>query len=347
MKKRFIIPLVLLITLVLIGVSAFFWWKENIKPASGNITKQRFVVSRGLTASQVGQKLYDAGLIKNVLAFKIYVQVFDKTKNINAGEFTLSPSTTLAEIVSILGKGPEELWVTIPEGLRKEEVVERLISGLEMDAGKAGSFRDEFLIEASDKEGQLFPDTYLFPRDIKATVAVNKMIDTFETKIDQKMKEDISGSGKDLEEILAMASLIERETKTNEERPIVAGILWKRLDNKWPLQVDATLQYAISTEKCKLSTKGGLSSGQNIENCSNWWPILTKDDLEIRSPFNTYKYTGLPPAAIANPGLSSIKAAIYPEASDFWFYIHSPDGKIHYAKTITEHNLNIKKYLGK
>jgi UPF0755 protein len=125
-----------------------------------------------------------------------------------------------------------------------------------------------------------------------------------------------------------MASIIERETKTNEERPVVAGILWKRLENDWPLQVDATLQYAIA-------------------NSETWWPILTKEDLEINSSYNSYKFTVLPPTPIASPGLSSIKASANPQDSDYWFYIHDPEAQIHYAETIEEHNNNIRKYLGK
>ena len=133
-----------------------------------------------------------------------------------------------------------------------------------------------------------------------------------------------------------LASLIERETKTAEERPIVAGILINRLNVGMALQVDAAVQYAIGSTKCTVqSTK------------CDWWPILTKNDLASASKFNTYKYPGLPPTPIANPGTSSLTAAFNPTGNDYWYYIHDNDGQIHYAKTLSEHNANIAKYLGK
>ncbi|MEJ2347990.1 MAG: endolytic transglycosylase MltG, partial [Patescibacteria group bacterium] len=145
----------------------------------------------------------------------------------------------------------------------------------------------------------------------------------------------INNSGYNLNQIITLASLLERETITNEERPVVAGILWKRVEAGWPLQVDAAVQYAIATADC-----------QGKIECE-WWPILTKEDLAINSSYNTYKYPGLPPAPIASPGLSSIKAAIFPEDSPYWFYLHDADGEIHYAETLEEHNANVSRYLGK
>jgi UPF0755 protein len=121
---------------------------------------------------------------------------------------------------------------------------------------------------------------------------------------------------------LIVASLLERETFADSEKPIVAGIIYKRLENDWPLQIDATLQYI----------KG------------NWKPVYSIDK-ELNSPFNTYKNLGLPPSPIANPGLSSILASISPEASEYWYYIHDNDGKIHFGRTLEEHNANIAKYL--
>ena len=336
-RKIFLFPIILTLLFGVILIIGLFWFNENSKPASEIFSKQRFLVTQGESAGQVGQRLYEQKLIRSTLSFKIYVQLFDKAKSINTGEFSLSPSMGLIDIVDALGIGPEELWVTIPEGLRKEEIIEKVISSLEIDDLRSPGFRRDFLDLVKEKEGYLFPETYLFPRDATPQLVVTKLFDTFDEKMDKKIKEDIAKSGRSLSDVIIMASLIERETKTEEERPIVAGILWKRLDADWPLQVDASVQYAVANLKCPTP---------DIE-CSNWWLTLTKDDLEIKSPFNSYKYTGLPPNPISNPGISSIKAASYPQDSDYWFYIHSPDGKIHYAKTIEEHNLNIKKYLGK
>ena len=135
---------------------------------------------------------------------------------------------------------------------------------------------------------------------------------------------------------MTLASIIERETKGADERPVVAGILLKRLNAGWPLQVDASVQYAVSSSNCR----------GRILDCE-WWPILTRSDLDIDSRYNTYKYAILPPGPIANPGLTSLQAAVYPQSSDYWYYIHDDKGIIHYAKTHEEHNENVARYLGK
>ena len=143
------------------------------------------------------------------------------------------------------------------------------------------------------------------------------------------MKNDLVKTGLNLNEAVTLASIIERETLTSEERPIVAGIYFNRLNNDWPLQADATVQYAIGTNR-------------------NWWPKnLTRADIEINSPYNTYKSQGLPIAPIASPGIVSLSAVVYPEDTDYMYYIHDSEGKIHYAETLSEHNANVAKYLRK
>ncbi|MBU0569962.1 endolytic transglycosylase MltG, partial [Patescibacteria group bacterium] len=162
------------------------------------------------------------------------------------------------------------------------------------------------------------------------------MKSVFDSKITTELEAEIAKSNYGLDQIITLASLLERETITDAERPIVAGIIYKRLKNDWPLQIDASVQYAVSSAKCKV---------QSVK--CDWWPILTLNDLEeTNSPYNTYKFTGLPPAPIASPGISSIRAAISPEESSYWYYIHA-DGQIYYAKTLAEHNQNVRVYLNK
>ncbi len=205
-----------------------------------------------------------------------------------------------------------------------------------MNSAQAVTFRKEFLEESRGFEGSLFPDTYLFPPDASASTVAGKMKAIFNDKIDS-LKNDITSNGYTEAQVVTLASIIERETKTDEERPVVAGILLKRLDSGVALQVDASVQYALASENCKLK----------IENCENWWPVILRADLEINSPYNTYKFTGLPPAPIANPGFSSLSAAANPSDSEYWYYIHDPDGDIHYAKDLNGHNANIRRYLDK
>ena len=337
MKKRFLIPTIIFIFVFLASAIGYFWWNENNSSVSDSKEVAYITIPKGKSASWIGQKLYDEGLIKSQLAFKIYVQFFGKQKNINAGQFKLSPNMSLQEVIETLQGGPLELWITIPEGKRREEIVEIFIDSLEKTEDKAVIFRQEFLDLSKDKEGFLFPDTYLFPPEATASQVINKLTQTFDNKT-QDLEDSISKTDYTLNQLITMASIVERETKTDAERPIVAGILWKRLETPgWYLQADATLQYAVANLKLKT---------QNAK-VDNWWPILTKDDLEVDSPFNSYKYKSLPPTPIANPGLSSIKAVFNPQESDYWFYIHDSQGIIHYAKTLSEHNANVRKYLGK
>jgi UPF0755 protein len=340
--KKFFVPIAIFFTLAVIGIGAFSWWSENSKAPSRNDNKVRFVIPKGRSATQTGDSLFGAGLIKSPLAFKVYVQVAGKAEKIQAGEFTLSPHLSLVEVVVRLTSGPEELWVTIPEGLRREEIVERFVSNLEMNEKRASVFREQFLSESKSQEGYLFPDTYLFPRDVSASVVVDKMGRTYDSETIQfhtALIDENAAGGLDNMGITILASIIERETKTEEERPVVAGILFNRIEIGMALQVDATVQYAVASESCN-----GVNPPAG--GC-DWWPVLAKQDLGIDSPYNSYKFTGLPPAPIANPGVSSIRAVIHPEDNDYLYYIHDSESNIYYAETLAEHNQNIRQHLGK
>jgi len=309
--------LLFILCFILVGfVGLTSWIYLNTKPVSGDTSVKNFLILKGAAASIVGDNLKEAGLIRNSLIFKLYLYAGNKQKSLVAGEYSLSSNLTLFQIVAQLIKGPKEIWVTIPEGLRKEEIVEKYIKAFGLGDVAAENFRSEFSLAAKDKEGYLFPDTYLFPKDITAKLVVNKMLTTFDKKINSITYNQ-----------LIMASLIERETRTDAERLIVAGILYKRIELDMPLQVDATVQYAIAKK-------------------DNYWPEIFLEDRKIKSAFNTYYVTGLPPAPIANPGLSAIKAAISSEKSGYLYYLHDSQGVIHYAVTLEEHNQNIKNYLG-
>jgi UPF0755 protein len=341
--KKLLIPVVLLAGLLTVFVVGYVWWGENSKSVTSDETKVRFVIPKGWSATQIGNGLYKNNLIRSSLAFKVFVQLTGKTRDLKPGEFTLSSNMNLVGIIDKLMQGPDELWVTVPEGLRREEVVKEFVAELEMNGTRAEEFQGQFLVLSEGKEGFLFPDTYLFPRDADAGMVVRKMLDTFNEKIEGVISEGINNSIYSINQIIVMASIIERESAKDIERPVVSGILWKRLETDgWLLQADATVQYAVANENCKTRLRQGID-----ETSCEWWPILTKDDLEISSPYNSYKLKSLPPSPIANPGLASIEAAVFPEESQYWFYIHDPEGEVHYAETVVEHNSNVRKYLGK
>lgn len=319
--------------LVILVVIAAFWWQNAIRAPGRETQEGRFIITKGTSAAQIGNDLEKKGLIKSALAFKFYTQITGSAKKIQAGQYTLSPDQSLVAVVNQLLKGPEEFWITIPEGLRREEIVTRFIQGFELSGSAAEGFKDEFLSLSQGREGELFPDTYLFPPDAAAKLVVDALLTTQE-RLAADLFNQAAGRGLNQNEVLILASLLERETLTDVERPIVAGILIKRWRAGWPLQVDATVQYALASQRC----------GVNL-NC-DWWPRpLTRDDLEINSAYNTYRFAGLPPAPIANPGLSSLEAVANFEESTYWYYIHDSEGQIHYAATLEEHNANIARYL--
>lgn len=335
--RRIIIFLALTLVLLGIFIAALLWWRENSKPVSPDTSTFDFLVVRGRGASQIAQELKEQGLIRSPLAFKIYVQVTAKSKKILSGQFQISPSFSLIQVTDTLTKPPAELWVTIPEGLRREEVVERFIKALEIKEFGKEAFREEFLSESEDLEGFLYPDTYLFPRTVSGATVVSRMRSTFYQKTKALEAKFLVSSDLSLAEMVTLASIVERETRTDEERPVVAGILLNRLEIGMGLQADPTVQYAVATVNCQLLTV----------NCDDWWPILTKEDLSINSPYNTYRFRGLPPAPIASPGISALRAALSPEDSLYLYYLHDAEGEIHYAETLSEHNENVRIYLGK
>lgn len=322
MKKILLIPLFLVLGLAAAVVFLYI----NVQPVSKNTDFRNFLIEKGSSAGVIGANLEKAGLIRSALAFKIYTQFSGISSSLATGEFRLSPSFNLFQTVDVLTKGPTELWVTIPEGLRREEIAAKFAKGLDRN----NSFITEFLAASKDDEGTLFPDTYLFPKDASASAIVNKMTRTFAAKTNSLGVT----SGLTYNQRIILASILERETKTDAERPVVAGIFMNRLNIGMALQVDATVQYAVGSSRCK----------NQVTNC-DWWKPLFTEDLSINSPYNTYKFPGLPPGAISNPGLSSLTAAFNPAKSDYLYYIHDPTGQIHYAKTLEEQNANVQKYL--
>lgn len=319
--------LLLLVILFLCGVlgSIFFWWSNATKAPSNQNTSKRVVIKKGSSVEIIAQELQNQGVIKSALAFKIYTQVRDLTSNIQAGEFNLPTNVSLPEVIALLQSGPKELWVTVPEGLRREQIAERFTDTFQMEESQAIAFKKEFLVLSQELEGYLFPDTYLFAKSASASAIVSKMRDTFS----QKTK----GLAVTKDAVI-MASILERETKKPEEAPIVAGVFKNRLEIGMPLQADATAQYAWGSINC-----------EQLEFDCDWWRTPTRADLQIDSPFNTYKVNGLPPFPIASPGFVMIQSALNPVASDYLYYIHDSKGQIHYARTLEEHNQNIAKYL--
>jgi len=318
MKKLLII--LFLIFIMLAG--ALLWYKEGTLPVNSKDKSSKiFVIKRGDTVTEIAKNLEKEDLIRSRVVFYFVVKQLGIDNKIQAGDFRLSPSMNLYEIAQALTKGTLDVWVTIIEGLRKEEIAQ--IFSRELNIPES-----EFLKYA--KEGYLFPDTYLIPKEASAGAVISILTENFDKKYDEKLRNLARKKGLLDEEVIIIASLVEREAKFAEDRPLVASVILNRLKNNMKLDIDATVQYALGYQP----------------DLKSWWKRnLTREDLEIDSPYNTYKNIGLPPTPICNPGLSAIKAVIEAPQTDYLFYLSDKNGKIHFARTLEEHNENIKKYL--
>ncbi|MBI3384785.1 endolytic transglycosylase MltG [Candidatus Gottesmanbacteria bacterium] len=330
--------LTLLIFGLIIGIlgaaSAFAWWQENLKALDrAQKDTQIFVVQKGESLKAIALDLEEKKLIRSWFAFSLLVRKEGWQNKIQAGDFRLSPSFSATKIAEELQHGTLDVWVTIPEGWRSEEVVEELLkSGIwnEFQSQSVG-FKKQALDLFNKNNGKLFPDTYLIPKGSTTEQVLEIFLRNFRQKITGKWWEEAAKQDISPDQVLVLASLVEREAKYENDRPIVADIIRKRWQEKIPLQIDATVQYALG-ESTK--SQGG-----------SWWKKeLTGDDLKIDSTYNTYLYPGLPSGPICNPGLSAIKAVIFSTKTPYYYYLSDKSGKMHYAKTLEEHNENIRKY---
>ncbi len=318
---------VIFVGIVMVG-TAVWWFASPVNSKSKD--EIQVTIARGDSLDTVAKKLKENGLIHAKGAFKFLVVGSRLSRSIQAGEYVLSKTMSLNKIVQSLTHGTSDIKVIFIEGWRREEMADAL---QEQFGKRSLEFaKKEFLDATEGKEGYLFPDTYLIPTSMSPSEIAHLLSSTFEKKVGQDFRLALKAQDLTLEQAVILASLVEREARIAQDRPLVAGILIKRWKNDWPLQVDASVQYALGYQEQEKS----------------WWKkSLSKKDLEVISPYNSYTRPGLPPTPICNPSLISIEAVINQQPSEYWFYLSDLDGNLHYAKDIKEHNLNVAKYLGK
>lgn len=310
---------VLVILAVVVGLIAFFWWNNGNAAVNAKDTSSKvFVIPKGAAIRIIGNDLKEQGLIKDPVVFFLYIKKNGLDKQIQAGSYKLSPSMSLPQLVDELGQGTIDVWVTIPEGYRAAEIADVLKENV-------GTYEESWVDALEAEEGYLFPDTYLVPKDADIDTIVSIFTNNFYNKVSTI---GLTRDSQNLEDVVTMASLIEREALKDEEKPIIASVLHNRLQDGMSLDIDATLQYI----------KGKGPDGK-------WWSVPMGEDRNLNSLYNTYKNIGLPPGPIANPGLEAIRAAENPGTSDYYFYIHDTTGKVHFARDLDEHNRNVEKYL--
>lgn len=303
---------------------AFFWYSQSVKSVNPLDDKLvTFTISEGESVRTIAERLENESLVRSSVAFFIRSRFTPLGKNIQAGDFLLSPSMDMETIGQSLQHGTNDTRITVPEGWRKEEIAMKI-------AREFGVPESEFLTLA--KEGYLFPDTYQIPKESNANDIIAMFLANFDNKIKTLPLDKLDEKNITLNDLIIIASLVEREGKHDEDRPLIAGVILNRLTIGMKLDIDASVQYALGYQ----------------QNEKSWWKRhLTSDDLETNSAYNTYINAGLPPSPIANPGLASIRAVLEAPDTDYLYYIADETGKSHFAEDFENHRANISKYLGK
>jgi len=318
-KKKFIFFwLSIFLIVACLGGGYFFIKYQIFTPLNNQPAEQPFTIEKGDGLREIAAGLEKEELIRNKTYFEYYVLCRGWAARLQAGEYLLSPSLNITQIAETIVKGEaasQEITVTIPEGFTLKQIDARLTKAGLIEAGK--------LVKQSQLEGYLFPDTYRFNQEATLDEIISKMRDNFDRKLSQDLKDEIARQGKTIKEIIIMASLLEKEVAIEQDRQIVSGIFWQRLKDNYPLQSCATIAYILGIDKWRYSVT----------------------DTKVESPYNTYQNIGLLPGPICHPGLSAIEAAVYPEPSDYYFFLSKPDGETVFSKTLEEHNENKAKYL--
>lgn len=283
-----------------------------MQPYSSSQNSIDFTIEKGESLSSIANNLEGQQIIKNNFVFVTYAKLFGFGNKLHAGNFKLSPSMPIKEIINILlKKGSSDYWIKILGGQRISEI-------------KIQNFNIPL-----EKEGYLFPDNYLIPENYNLDQVLSIIDENFQNKL-KEAKADSQDNGLSDQESLTLASLVEREARTLESKQMVAGIFFNRLNINMALELCSTAQYARDS---------GLPKPKD------YWLPLDATDTHIKSDYNTYTVTGLPPAPICNPGYDSLYAVFHPTNSDYLYFITGNDSQMHYAKTLSEHNANIAKYL--
>ena len=288
-----------------------------IQPKCGGENKI-VVIEKGLGSDETAQVLKDEGIINNKWGFVFYLWIKGYVNHIKAGEYLLNADMSVGEIARKIVNGEineNYIKITIPEGWDIKKIEARL---------KDNNVIPQDAKISTDNEGYLFPDTYYFYENSDINLVVKKMRDNFLQKIGEISEELLIDSSMRLRNAVIMASIIEKEVKTEQDKIIVSSIFWKRINAGIPLQSCATIGYILGVDKAQ----------------------YTYADTRVKSTYNTYLYPGLPPGPINNPGLSAIKAALNPQPTDYLYFLNASDGTMIYSKTLEEHNANKEKYLG-
>lgn len=309
---------------------ALFSYGVLISSVSSSANEQLMImVKPGMTANDIGELLYESGLIKNVLLFRVIAKIDGLESSLQAGEYAFTKDMSMQQMVDMLSTGETAYTLlVIPEGYTVEQIA-KLVE--DKNIGSAAAFKSlaknykNNFIGASpgityQAEGFMFPASYKVARGTTEEQLFRQMLVQFNEKFTAEMRNQAANSGMSIKDVIILASLVEKEAQLPQDRPIIAGVFLNRLQKGMPLQSCATIQYILGYPKDELSVQ----------------------DTEISSPYNTYQNKGLPPGPIANPGIESIKAVLAPAKTDYLYFVADKHGAHHFSITYEEHLQNIK-----
>ncbi|MBC5799740.1 MAG: endolytic transglycosylase MltG [Candidatus Eremiobacteraeota bacterium] len=331
MRRALRVAIALGIVIVLAAGGFGYWFNERVAvdrslPRSSMVV----IVPSGATGHEIAARLAHEGVLTSAFTFELLARLRGERSRMQAGQFRFAAHLTQRDVLRQLVEGGQQLaaWVTIPEGYTDAQIAGTLAAHrLGDEARLADEFARGSLVfdgrRTASLEGYLFPDTYLIPRDAKPAAIAKMLTGQFRAELPANARKRARALRLTIPQIVTLASLVEREGKVDAERPLIAGVIYNRLRRGMPLQVDASLEYIFKRHK----------------------DVITYGDLALDSPYNTYRHAGLPPTPIANPGLPSLRAAFFPAASEYLYYVAMGNGRHAFSRTLAEHNANVARYL--
>ena len=330
---RWIKRLLLLCVLIALVLGAGGWWiySQVVEPYRGYSEPEVFVdIPPGSSTASIGNRLVDAGVVRDARTFQVGLWISGRSRSLRAGEYRFDAPLHALDVIDKIARGDVyRRRLTFREGLTISEMAEVFE---ERGFGNAADFRKaaenaSLILDldpgATDLEGYLFPETYALPRGTTAAAVVTQMVDAFKTALTPEIRSNATTAGLSVRQLVTLASLVEKETGTASERPLVAAVYANRLKIGMGMQADPTVIYALQ--------KAGTYTGN-----------LRRDDLQFDSPYNTYRYPGLPPGPIAAPGKASLEAAAKPADVDYLYFVSKNDGSHVFASSLEEHNRNVQ-----
>ena len=324
---------VVLFLIVIAGVGAVVMYRRVNQPYRGYAGTEQFVdIPAGSGSSSIGDRLVAGGVIRDRATYRLALWLSGEGRHLKAGEYRFDRTLTPFEVIDKLARGDVYvIHLTLPEGLTIAEMAKLFEShGLGpasafVEAAKNAALVGDLDPAAKDLEGYLFPETYALPRKTDADKLIRMMVTRFEHVFTPELRQAAASRNLSVRQAVTLASIVEKETARAEERPLVAAVFVNRLALRMPLQTDPTVIYALQ--------RAGTYTGN-----------LRREDLAVDSPYNTYRYPGLPPGPIASPGRASLDAAVHPADADFLYFVSRNDGSHEFARTLDEHNRNVHKY---